>query len=490
MNTLIGLLIIAIGSFGQSSSYVPINKVKNWSWESFWLVQGIFAWLVFPLLGALLAIPAGSSLIELWGAGGALPAMVYGVLWGVGGLTFGLSMRYLGVALGQSIALGTCAGFGTLFPALFAGKDLLHGEGLMLLIGVCITLAGIAIIGYAGSLRSKNMTEEEKRAAVKDFALTKGLLVALLAGVMSACFALGLDAGTPIKEAALAGGVEALYAGLPVIFLVTLGGFCTNAAYCIWQNIKNKTGKEYLSVKGSVLTNNLLFCALAGVLWYSQFFGIIIWYLFLQSGIHSTISGVILAFVIPARPRLDAGKYIKRIRDIIGEFPASKSDNIVLTNAQIATLKQVERASDHVISPLQSLEDNLHGAVNFVILPLFAFANAGVVFSGSGNIVGDVSMAVAAGLLLGKFLGIYLFTWLSIKSGLALMPAGMNWKNIAGVSLLGGIGFTVSLFIANLSFADAYPELLNQAKFGVLLGTLLAGVLGYVVLNIVLPKAE
>ena len=128
--------------------------------------------------------------------------------------------------------------------------------------------------------------------------------------------------------------------------------------------------------------------------------------------------------------------------------------------------------------------------MNFVILPLFAFANAGVVFSGSGNIVGDVSMAVAAGLLLGKFLGIYLLTWLSIKSGLALMPAGMNWKNIAGVSLLGGIGFTVSLFIANLSFADAYPELLNQAKFGVLLGTLLAGVLGYVVLNIVLPKAE
>ena len=222
----------------------------------------------------MLAIPAGSSLIELWGAGGALPAMVYGVLWGVGGLTFGLSMRYLGVALGQSIALGTCAGFGTLFPALFAGKDLLHGEGLMLLIGVCITLAGIAIIGYAGSLRSKNMTEEEKRAAVKDFALTKGLLVALLAGVMSACFALGLDAGTPIKGAALAGGVEALYAGLPVIFLVTLGGFCTNAVYCIWQNIKNKTGKEYFSVKGTTLTNNLLFCALAGVLWYSQFFGL------------------------------------------------------------------------------------------------------------------------------------------------------------------------------------------------------------------------
>ena len=192
MEILIGLLIIAIGSCGQSSSYVPINKVKEWSWESFWLIQGIFAWLVFPFLGALLAVPAGESLCSLWQAGGAIGSVIYGVLWGVGGLTFGLSMRYLGVALGQSIALGTCAGFGTLFPALFGGMDLLRGEGLILLIGVCVTLAGIAVIGYAGSLRARNMSEEERRAAVKDFALTKGLLVALLAGVMSACFNLGL----------------------------------------------------------------------------------------------------------------------------------------------------------------------------------------------------------------------------------------------------------------------------------------------------------
>lgn len=290
MNTLIGLIIIAIGSFGQSSSYVPINKVKEWSWESFWLTQGIFAWLVFPILGALLGIPEGSSLIELWGAGGAGKAIVYGVLWGVGGLTFGLSMRYLGVALGQSISLGTCAAFGTLFPAILAGEDLFTGTGLMLLIGVCITLAGIAVIGYAGSLRSKNMTEEERKAAVKDFALTKGLLVALLAGVMSACFALGLEAGAPIKEAAIAGGVKSLYAGLPVIFLVTFGGFLTNACYCIQQNIKNKTGKEYLSVKSNVLVNNLLFCALAGVLWYSQFFGLEMGKSFL------TDSPVLLAF--------------------------------------------------------------------------------------------------------------------------------------------------------------------------------------------------
>ena len=290
MNTIIGLIIIAIGSFGQSSSYVPINKVKGWSWESFWLVQGIFAWLVFPLLGALLAIPEGSSLWNFWSSGGATFSVLYGVLWGVGGLTFGLSMRYLGVALGQSIALGTCAAFGTLFPAIFGGKDLLQGDGLMLLIGVCITLAGIATIGYAGSLRSRNMTDEEKKTAVKDFALTKGLLVALLAGVMSACFALGLDAGTPIKEAALAGGVTPLVAGLPVIFLVTLGGFFTNAVYCIQQNVANGTGKEYLSVKGSGLVNNILFCALAGVLWYSQFFGLEMGKSFL------TDSPVLLAF--------------------------------------------------------------------------------------------------------------------------------------------------------------------------------------------------
>lgn len=274
MNTLTGLLIIAIGSFGQSSSYVPINKVKEWSWESFWLIQGVFAWLVFPLSGALLGTPEGSSLPELWSAGGAAKAIVYGVLWGVGGLTFGLSMRYLGVALGQSLSLGTCAAFGTLFPAILAGEDLFTGTGLLLLTGVGITLAGIAIIGYAGSLRSGNMTEEEKRAAVKEFALTKGLLVALLAGVMSACFALGLEAGAPVKEAASAGGVKSLYAGLPVIFLVTSGGFLTNAAYCILQNIRNRTGKEYFSVKGNVLANNLSFCALAGALWYSQFFGL------------------------------------------------------------------------------------------------------------------------------------------------------------------------------------------------------------------------
>ena len=218
--------------------------------------------------------------------------------------------------------------------------------------------------------------------------------------------------------------------------------------------------------------------------------GIVIWYLFLQSGIHSTIAGVLLAFVIPARPRLDVGKYIERIRRTINMFPITNEDEIVLTNRQIAMLKRVESASDRVISPLQSLEDNLHLAVNFVILPLFAFANAGVVFSGSGELVGDVTWAIAAGLLFGKFFGIYLFTWLAVKTGIAGMPRGMTWKTTAGVSLLGGIGFTVSLFITNLSFGDGQAVLLNQAKFGVLLGTLVAGMLGFLYLRWALAYDE
>jgi len=276
MNTFIGLLIIALGSIGQSSSYVPIKKVQAWSWESFWLVQGIFAWLIFPFLGALLAIPEGHSLFEIMstGDGAALKALFYGALWGVGGLTFGLSMRYLGVALGQSIALGTCSAFGTLIPAIMVGTNLFSGTGLVLLSGVSIAIAGISVIGYAGSLRSKNMTDEQKTASVKDFALGKGLLVALLAGVMSACFSLGLEAAEPLKLAALNFGAPSLYAGLPAILIITSGGFITNAVYCIYQNIKNRTGKDYLGVSVATFTNNVLFCALAGILWYSQFFGL------------------------------------------------------------------------------------------------------------------------------------------------------------------------------------------------------------------------
>ncbi len=272
----LGLLIIALGAFCQSSCYVPINKVKQWSWESYWIVQGVFAWLVFPFLGALLSVPAGHSLGELFAQ--ADPFMLwmtvlFGVLWGVGGLTFGLSMRYLGVALGQSIALGTCAALGTIMGPVFLNiffpdLDALASLTASVIIGVLATLFGIAVIGVAGSMKARKLSEEEKKAAVKDFNFPKGIAIALLAGFMSGCFNVGLTFGQGICYP----GVNPMFATLPATLLVTAGGFVTNAVYCFWQNSANHTWSDY--AKGSVWTNNLLFCALAGLLWYSQFFGL------------------------------------------------------------------------------------------------------------------------------------------------------------------------------------------------------------------------
>lgn len=274
---LIGLLIIAIGAFCQSSSYVPINKIKDWSWESYWIVQGVFAWLVLPFLGALLAVPSGHSLPELFCSVPSFNVwmtMLFGVLWGIGGLTFGLSMRYLGVALGQSIALGTCAAIGTVMgPVLlnifFPENDPLSQLTFSVILGVVVTLVGIAVIGIAGGMKSSMLSEEEKREAVKDFNFPKGIVIALLAGFMSGCFNVGLEFGSGINFGDL---TPDIYKTLPATFLVTLGGFATNAVYCFYQNQKNRTWGDYK--KGSVWGNNLFFCILAGALWYSQFFGL------------------------------------------------------------------------------------------------------------------------------------------------------------------------------------------------------------------------
>ncbi|MDE6191928.1 MAG: rhamnose/proton symporter RhaT [Muribaculum sp.] len=274
---LLGLLIIAVGAFCQSSCYVPINKIKSWSWESYWIVQGVFAWLVLPFLGALLAVPEGHSLCELIVPSQSLNiglTMLFGALWGVGGLTFGLSMRYLGVALGQSIALGTCAALGTVLgPVIlnifFPENDPLSQLTFSVILGIVVTLIGIAIIGIAGSMKASTLSDEEKKAAVKDFNFPKGIAIALVAGFMSGCFNVGLEFGSDINFGNL---TPDIYKTLPATFLVTLGGFVTNAIYCFYQNQKNKTWGDYKMT--GVLANNLLFCLLAGALWYSQFFGL------------------------------------------------------------------------------------------------------------------------------------------------------------------------------------------------------------------------
>lgn len=286
MEIFLGLLIIAVGSFCQSSSYVPIKKVREWGWESFWLIQGVFAWLLFPFLGALLAVPAGESLMSAYGAApsDALMSVFFGILWGVGGLTFGLSMRYLGVALGQSISLGTCAALGTILAPVFTGQA--ATLTFSVIFGVIVTLIGIAVIGIAGNMRAKATSKSED---MPKFNFSKGITVALIAGFMSACFNIGLDFG---KNLCFPETPE-IYRTLPATFLVTVGGFITNAVYCLYQNGKNGTFGDY--AKGSFLLNNLLFCALAGLLWYSQFFGLSLGKGFLaDSGTLMTFSWCIL----------------------------------------------------------------------------------------------------------------------------------------------------------------------------------------------------
>jgi len=217
--------------------------------------------------------------------------------------------------------------------------------------------------------------------------------------------------------------------------------------------------------------------------------GIGVWYMTLQSGIHSTIAGVLVAFTVPAIPQINVSKYINRISDGIKSFPeGGKKPSIILNKHELVALHLIESASNHVVSPLQRLEDRMHGMINFLVMPLFAFANAGISLDGNTQLVGIVSIGVASGLVLGKFIGILSFTWLAIKIRLVRLPDKMNWPMVSGIALLGGIGFTVSLFISNLSFADIAPELLNQAKIGVFGGTIIAGILGVLVLSFVLPK--
>ena len=209
-----------------------------------------------------------------------------------------------------------------------------------------------------------------------------------------------------------------------------------------------------------------------------------------------TIAGVLVAFCVPATPVFAPKKYVQIIRRSIGHFRGEDDELLnrrsILNREQMDWLKEVESASDKVISPLQELEDSLHPIVNYFILPLFAFANAGILLLGTdpASIFEGISLAIICSLVLGKFLGIFIFSWITVKLKLAPMPAHSNWKMMASVALLGGIGFTVSLFIATLSFggSPAMAELLNHAKLGIVAGSLIAGVTGFVILHYTLPR--
>lgn len=225
--------------------------------------------------------------------------------------------------------------------------------------------------------------------------------------------------------------------------------------------------------------------------------GLILWYLMLNSGIHATIAGVVTAFCIPATLKKGTGHYLERIRTNVNKFPVIDVDEqnnaIVLTHAQIHTLKSIESAADKMISPLQDLEDNIAFLINYIVIPLFAFANAGIDLSqmSAASLVSGVGVAVMIGLVFGKFIGVFSFSWLAIRMKVVTLPANTTWKAFASVCVICGIGFTVSIFIADLSYSgagEAGIALLNQAKLGVLCGSVISEVLGCILLNKTLPK--
>lgn len=224
--------------------------------------------------------------------------------------------------------------------------------------------------------------------------------------------------------------------------------------------------------------------------------GTCVWFCFLNAGIHPTIAGVLVAFTIPSKPVYAPEKYVKSIRQNISYFTSEDDDKLnsrtILDKNQMNLLKQIETASDKVISPLQDMEDTLHPFVNYIIVPLFAFANAGIFFGGMeiSQLYSGIAPAIILSLVVGKFVGIFLFSWLTIICRLAPMPEGGNWSRMASVSMLGGIGFTVSLFIANLSFGAnaSMAILLNDAKLGILVASILAGILGWLLLHFSLPQ--
>ncbi|NIA29038.1 MAG: L-rhamnose/proton symporter RhaT [Actinobacteria bacterium] len=274
MNPILGIFFHAVGGFAAGSFYIPYSKVKNWSWEVYWLVGGFFAWILAPWIVSLIAVPDLFALLRSLSLDNLVWPYIFGVLWGIGGLTFGLTMRYLGISLGMAMALGLTATFGTLVPPVYFGQFgtlISHLSGLVTLGGVLIALIGIALTGKAGIEKDKEMTSEQKKKHIKEFDLKKGIWVALFAGVMSACFAFGIAAGKPIAALAIEMGTSKLFSNSPVFIVILAGGFTTNFLWCISLTLKNGSIKDYIKTADTPRLANYFFSALAGTTWYFQF---------------------------------------------------------------------------------------------------------------------------------------------------------------------------------------------------------------------------
>jgi L-rhamnose-H+ transport protein len=309
MNPFLGVIFHWLGGLASGSFYVPFRGVKNWAWETYWLVGGIFSWVICPVLLALCLTHNTFGVLQQQTADTLCWTYFFGLLWGFGGLTFGLTMRYLGMSLGMGVALGYCAAFGTLLPPIFKtlwpsvpvdeniNQIASSTSGQITLFGVFVCLIGILIAAYAGLTKEREMGHVEKTDAIAEFNFRKGILVATFSGIMSACFSFALTAGKPINAASALAGTPTLWTGLPKLVVVLLGGFTTNFCWCALLNIKNRSAYQYFAAKVRQqsddlndsravqsapispqadstipLVRNYFFSAAAGTIWYFQFF--------------------------------------------------------------------------------------------------------------------------------------------------------------------------------------------------------------------------
>jgi L-rhamnose-H+ transport protein len=291
MNAIFGVIFHFIGGFASGSFYIPFKKVKGWAWESYWLVGGLFSWLIVPPLAAWLTIPNFGAIISQASASTLGFSYLFGVLWGVGGLTYGLGVRYLGVSLGSSIILGLCMVFGALIPAIYyqfdvtSGKDtigMLTGTlwGRIVLLGLLVCIAGIIISGRAGMRKEKELSnkQHDHLSGTDEYKFGLGLLVSIISGVLSACFNFGIEAAKPMADvanelwkAANPGEGEFLFQNNVSYIIILWGGLTTNLIWCLILNYRNKTFGDYVNRKTPILSN-IIFSALAGTTWFLQFF--------------------------------------------------------------------------------------------------------------------------------------------------------------------------------------------------------------------------
>lgn len=282
MQALLGIIFHITGGVAAGSFYMPYKKIRKWSWESYWIIGGIFAWLIAPFIIAWITLPGFLDIIQKAPYSIINYVLLFGILWGIGGLTYGLGIRYLGMSLGNSVILGFGAAFGALVPTIFydffpkKGKITLTEMltttwGQIVLAGIILCLIGITVCGKAGMMKEKQLSKNEKNKDNTEFQLSKGLVVAIFSGILSACFNFGIEAGKPLAEKAVEMGLNPLYQNNVTFVVLLWGGLLTNLLWCLYLNFRNRSFEDYTK-KTSPLLKNYLLCAMAGVTWFMQFF--------------------------------------------------------------------------------------------------------------------------------------------------------------------------------------------------------------------------